>query len=125
MATTWCYNRLPTRPMSGDTLQSVLIRLQYTLIKVIILQLLLWVRGSIHATSKLIILDVMKMLVEIANGVSLCRQLKLTQRQLTLSLPLLRNMVASISVMSCLVMCGSVVDKATWESLYRVYVKIR
>ena len=61
----------------------------------------------------------MKMLVANVNGMSLYHQPKLTQRQLTLSLQLLRNTVASRSAMSCLVMCGFAVDKATWDLLYK------
>ena len=64
----------------------------------------------------------MKMLVEAVNGVLHCHQPKLTQRQPILSLQLLRNAVASRSAMSCLVMCGSAVDKATWDLLYKAYV---
>ena len=62
------------------------------------------------------------MLMEAVNGVLRCHQPKPTQRQLILSLQLLRNMVASRSAMSCLVMCGFAVDKATWEFLYKAYV---
>ena len=63
-----------------------------------------------------------KMLVENANGMSLCHQPKLIQRQHTLSLLLLKNMAASRSVMSCLVMCGFAADKATWDLHYKACV---
>ena len=74
-----------------------------------------------HYESHITILQ-WKMLAENVNGVSLCLQPKLTQRQHTLSLLLLRNIAASRSVMSCLVMYGSAVARATWDLIYRAYV---
>ena len=128
METIWSCNKPLTRPTCGVTLLTVKTMFPSTLMA-IVTQLQLSkvysiLRSICFAIIKrgtvilLIIIICVQMLVASVSGGCRCLQPRPTHKKHTLSLPLLRNMVALKSLIYCLEMSGSAVDKVTCNSLW-------
>ena len=64
------------------------------------------------------------MLAAVAYGRLNCQQLPQMPKQCTLSPSHRTSMVRLVYLTSCLVMCGSAVDRVTWPSLFLRYVTL-